>query len=819
MNDEVLIEIARQKLLGFAVTMHPEYEIAEHHKLIARKIQALEERKIKHLMVFMPPRHGKSMLISELLPAWYLGRHPDHQVIFTSYNQDVASDFGRKVRNIIASETYRSVFPTLSISDDSSSSKRFHTNSGGAYFAAGAGGALTGRGANCFPQGVRVITDTGSIDIAELVKLKTKPQVLSFNHKTGKTEWKRIEATREVYANEITEIETLSGRTLRCTGDHPIYVEGQGYREAKILHSGDGLILAKIKNQSLVRDVRESQTRSRIKLSILLQRSSKHERFFVMQHVLKHFSAKTIRIRKVAQAWASRFLLQPRLLKKSSRIQEYTDPSLQSVRSQQKKECASLLRSMQESMRSIARNLSAQINRSKMQRLRNCFSTEIFSHTILWQGLSEQGALYSHDGIGKLKVSRSRKLREVVSGDEANHFKKRSSSVQGLFKNRNVFSDQVENGLDQSEQLNHSSFERGCNEQQSRKPNCTLSELSHETPQVTCEAVSLVQTICTGRILVYDIQVEGNNNFFADEILVHNCIIVDDIHKNRDESHSDTITKSIKDWYGSTLYTRRMKDAVVVIVQTRWSEKDLPQHLLDTEGEKWDVLSLPAIDESNQALWPERFPMDTLLEIKKTIGSYDFEALYQQRPSALEGSIIKRSWLKFYKQLPKMSEKLQSWDLTFKEGENSDYVAGQVWGSVGSDKYLIDSTKARMDFPTTIQAIRQMSYKHPDTYTKVIEDKANGSAAIATLTRELSGIVPFNPKTSKEARLQAVSPDFEAGNIYLPDPSIAPWVGDFVEELCAFPNGAHDDQVDAMTMALLRFRESSGDRLRRLITM
>ena len=124
-----------------------------------------------------------------------------------------------------------------------------------------------------------------------------------------------------------------------------------------------------------------------------------------------------------------------------------------------------------------------------------------------------------------------------------------------------------------------------------------------------------------------------------------------------------------------------------------------------------------------------------------------------------------------------------------------------------------------MDFPTTIQSIRQMTFKHPDTYSKIIEDKANGSAAIATLKRELSGIIPFNPKTSKEARLQAVSPDFEAGNIYLPDPSIAPWVKDFIEELCSFPNGSNDDQVDAMTMALLRFRESSGDRLSRLVTM
>ena len=313
-------------------------------------------------------------------------------------------------------------------------------------------------------------------------------------------------------------------------------------------------------------------------------------------------------------------------------------------------------------------------------------------------------------------------------------------------------------------------------------------------------------------------------------------ILIDD-PQNPKQAFSDADREASLNAFDQAWSTRLndKKTGRIIVIMQRLHQNDLTGHLL-AKNAGYEHLCLPAeAEEHERRVFPvsgrvvEREAGELLhqsregayeiAQLKTDLGSHSFAGQYQQRPSALEGSIIKRSWLKFYKQLPKMTEKIQSWDLTFKDGQQSDFVVGQVWGSVGSDKYLIDQTRARMDFPTTIQAIRQLTYKHPDTYTKVIEDKANGSAAIATLTRELSGIVPFNPKTSKEARLQAVSPDFEAGNIYLPDPSIAPWVKDFIEELCSFPNAGHDDQVDAMTMALLRFRESSGDRLRRLITL
>ena len=138
----------------------------------------------------------------------------------------------------------------------------------------------------------------------------------------------------------------------------------------------------------------------------------------------------------------------------------------------------------------------------------------------------------------------------------------------------------------------------------------------------------------------------------------------------------------------------------------------------------------------------------------------------------------------------------------------SDYVVGEVWGKLGADRYLLDLVRDRMDFVQTIKTIRLLSNKWPQAMAKVIEDKANGPAAIATLKHEIPGIIPFMPEGDKISRLKAVSPQIEAGNVYLP--INAYWVHDFIEEVTAFPNAANDDQVDAMSQALLRFAKNRG---------
>ena len=140
--------LASQSLIEFTRAFNPLYQPAAHHLLIARHLEAIERREIDRLMIFTPPRHGKSELASRRFPAWYLGRNPKRQVIAASYNADLAGDFGREVRNLIATPEYGEIFPGVELTMDSHAVNRMSTVQGGAYYAAGVGTAVTGRGAD-----------------------------------------------------------------------------------------------------------------------------------------------------------------------------------------------------------------------------------------------------------------------------------------------------------------------------------------------------------------------------------------------------------------------------------------------------------------------------------------------------------------------------------------------------------------------------------------------------------------------------------------------------------------------------------------------
>lgn len=308
-------------------------------------------------------------------------------------------------------------------------------------------------------------------------------------------------------------------------------------------------------------------------------------------------------------------------------------------------------------------------------------------------------------------------------------------------------------------------------------------------------------------------------------------LLIDDPIKNQKEADSLTFRNAIYDWYTSTAYTRLEKDGAIVLVQTRWHEDDLCGRLLDLaksnpEADQWDVLSLEAVKETldhegdkrelGDALWPWKYDVDRLNKIKHSAGTRVWNALYQQKPSALEGSTFKKGWMKFYKEKPARFDRLiQSWDAAFSKSDTSDYVVGQVWGRVGAEFYLLDQVRARMDFPETKKMIKTMTGKWPNAFKKIVEKKANGAALIDDLAKDVMGLVPYSPTESKESRANSVSPLFEAGNVYLPDPSIAPWVHDYITELTSFPNASNDDQVDATTQALIELRES-GDWLQAL---
>jgi len=141
-------KIARSSLLEFCMKMNPDYKIGRHHKRLASLLEDMAFNRKDRIAVSIPPRHGKSFLVSVYFPAWFLGNFPDKKVLMVSHTTDLAVDFGRKVRNLVDQEMYKEIFPTVTLAADSKSAGRWNTNSGGEYFACGVGSALAGRGAD-----------------------------------------------------------------------------------------------------------------------------------------------------------------------------------------------------------------------------------------------------------------------------------------------------------------------------------------------------------------------------------------------------------------------------------------------------------------------------------------------------------------------------------------------------------------------------------------------------------------------------------------------------------------------------------------------
>lgn len=296
-------------------------------------------------------------------------------------------------------------------------------------------------------------------------------------------------------------------------------------------------------------------------------------------------------------------------------------------------------------------------------------------------------------------------------------------------------------------------------------------------------------------------------------------IIIDDPIKTRQEADSDTTKEAIWKEYLSSIRTRIAPHGKLIVIQTRWAEDDLYGRIVDEE-ENVTVINIPCEceDEENDilgrkkgdALCPEIGRGNAWLKDFKRVytgkeGSRAWTALYQGSPVAVGGNLIKREWWQYYDcpwtelDLPYI---IISVDAAFKDGDDNDFVAIQVWGKKSKDYYLLDLIKQHLNFVDTLTAIRNFKSSYPDTIFILIEDKANGSAIINVLSSEMEGVIPVKPDGGKVTRANAVSPAIEAGRVHLP--RFASFTDDFVNECSAFPNGSHDDQVDAMTQALNR---------------
>jgi len=304
-------------------------------------------------------------------------------------------------------------------------------------------------------------------------------------------------------------------------------------------------------------------------------------------------------------------------------------------------------------------------------------------------------------------------------------------------------------------------------------------------------------------------------------------VAVDDAHNINDQYSPKKLKAAIDAW--DQVFSQRANDpkhSRKVIIGQRMSARDLSSHVMKQGG--YELLTLPTEYDPKRMIltgigWkdprtihgellnPERVGPKEVSEAKRRLGARGFAAQHQQNPSEDEGAIFKRPYWKYYREKPEEIGKaadtiVLSVDCAFKDEQSSSLVAIHAWAKKGPNKYLLDRDSTHKDFIATVRALVRMAEKWPDAIAKIIEDKANGPAVINICQEKLPGLIAYQPEGSKVSRANAMQPEHEAGNIWLPHSSVCDWVEEFVEYTAAFPEGEFDDDIDAMTQAWDWFR-------------
>lgn len=700
-------------LIEFVDRAYPRYQWFRHNLVLANRLQQVADGQLKRLMVFMPPRGGKSLLTSKLFPAYYLYRNPDRFVGLNAYSAELAYTFSRASR-----QAYLEMGGRLKI--DAAAVKHWETPEGGGCWAAGVGGSITGKG-----YSVGLIDDP----------LKNAEEAFSDRIRAKQQEW--YESTFYTRAEPDGAIVVV-----QCmTGDTPVLMADGTELPLREIKVGDQI--ATYDNGKLsASTVRNHASNGRDNIFKIITtngkvvRANERHPFLVDERgELKWIRLKNLTtVHKIVTVKDSGANgkgkpVPPRAAKKPLNAEGTA------IRTTKRKNGL-----MGIALRQLMRNLTvAGISdigtASPLLSMMRCWRRKMVN---VLSASNLRGAMYAHIGEGSCAL-----ITATTPIQSEN-----SCATTAILP------------WDMPSQ---------------KQPR--LQWLS--TSDFTSEAIASIEP--DGIEEVFDIQVERTENFIANGLVSHN---------------------------------------------TRWHEGDLSGWLLQQEAstdepEHWHVVNFEALKEveppqfpatctiepdwrsPGEALCPERFSAAKLNRIKRKVGTLFWSAMYQQRPSPAEGDYFKRGWWKFYQQAPSDFEQIIfSWDCAFKETSKSDFVVGQVWGKRGADFYLLDQVRDRMDINATLSAICTLSGKYPTASAKLVEDKANGPAVIDLLNRKIPGLIAVEPEGGKLVRAVAIAPYVESGNVFLPDPSIAPWVHDYIQEFATFPNGSHDDQVDCTSQAI-----------------
>lgn len=788
------LQICRQCFGAFVQHVQPGYLMGWVHERICaeldRFLQAVVEGKSPRLMLTMPPRHGKTTLASRCFPAYALGRYPDMSIIATSYSADLASRINRDVQRIMDDALYADLFPESSLSKPQRSTVygNFLRNSDlfeivghkGTYRSTGVGGGITGQGAEILVID-DVIKDHASADSPTIrqslwdwytstlyTRLAPGGGIILIN-----TRWHPIK--------DDTPVLTAGGWKLHGELEAGDRVFGLDGRLANVVAVGEPVwcsMKAVTRTESVVcGETHPWPVKSRADNNVVVREA-------------RSLAGKT------------RCIPRHRPLDYGQKGELPIDPYWLGLW-----------------LGDGAKN--APLIKCWHKYTKHCEGT-VYDFYVT---KDEHGDLFYHY------------VRQGLRG---------ALVSLGVLSNKHIPRVYLEASVEDRKRLLAGLIDTDGD----YRPEQGVVRFSNSNARLYSDVKELVQSlgmVCSRDCVVQpagtSLHINGKTykrNFDCRRFsficnLELPCLVEwkkPEVKATRDRGIKFCEAGEDAGW-GRCIQTDA-PDGIYLVGRSLMPTHncdDLSGRLLEAqakgEGDEWRVVNFPAIAEQDEehrrkgeALHPERYPLEALERIKAAIGTRDWEALYQQHPVPDGGAIFKDEWLQrtwLPKDLPaKFDAVIMSWDLAFKNSDASDFVVGQLVGRHGGDYYILDQERGRWSFTETAAKVKELAERARIRFPRVaprilIEDKANGPAVIDALKHEVSGIIPVEPDGSKEARAHAITALFEAGNVLLPDRSLAPWVDEYRLELTRFPSGAHDDQVDATTQALRYL--SAGHRL------
>ncbi len=801
---------AREDLLPFIEFTMPDpedpndvsrssYRAQAFHKQVAKVLVQFERGELRHadgrlckqIIFAMPPRHGKTQMATKHFSAWLSGRHPEWNIAVGTYSDGMAEDIGGDTRAIMGTSQFKQVFPGHRLRKGSTAKANFQTEAGGRLVFVGRGGPLTGKGANCLVGNTKVEMRTGQKFLKDVC---IGEEILSFDFATGKPVYRRIQAIAERPRSRILRITDNAGRVVEATADHRFYA-GNGWREAAELAAGDRLLCS----------------------------------------VRADGDAASCGRGEAFQARADGLLLQQHMLGAGGECGSVRRAGLREVRATGTQEDGDrdeqagtgvLLDSVPRGGEAGRTGPSCSGAAEAVRAMQRAVLTAERRQPVLFDGLQEQGALGADAGREQPEMEG----RRVQAADETPC----GSALPGDASSGSGARRAALRDLQRRDETGSASHRREPAEQPRDELGDGVPPLPREGSLFVGGAsfVVAVEDTCRDAI-VYDIQVEETENFFANGVLVHNCLLLDDLYKDHEEARSQTIRDQAWNWFTKVAMTRRMGRKLVMLTMTRWHSDDVIGRLTDPdnpcynaiEAKDWMIIRIPAIAEEGdvlgraegEPLWPEEFDLDFLMS-QQRLDPLGFAALYQQRPTVADGVLFRR-------------ENIQRYDITDLPDNlrfycTSDHAVGtkqrndpSCFGKAGVDKqdnlWLVDLFWKRVP---TDQAVEAMLAMASGTNAPLIwwAERGHISQSIGPfLYKRMAeqgiyiNLREVTPVGDKEQRAQSIAARVAMGKVYIPK---GPMWDRLVEEMLAFPNGIHDDGVDMLSLFGLGLQSQFGKR-------